>query len=80
MIDTLLILGLVIVICILAIILALSRQNNKFLRAENGEILDNNARMVLKMYRLSIEKRKLESELEQSRLINKQFENSFKPR
>jgi len=80
MIDTLLILGLVIVICILAINLALSKQNNKFLRTENGEILDNNARMVLKMYRLSIEKRKLEAELEQSQLINKQIENSFKPR
>jgi len=80
MIDTLLILGLVIVICILAINLALSRQNNKFLRAENGEILDNHSRLLLRNHTLRGQNIKLEIELEKSELINKQFENSFKPR
>jgi len=80
MIDTLLILGLVIVICILAINLALSRQNRKFLERENIELSRDLDHYIRRNKKLSSDNTLLSQSLTGSLLINKQFENSFKPR
>jgi len=78
--DTFLILCLTIILGILIIRNLVLKQKAEFLKKINESISNDLSHYKRRSTFLEKRREELKADLEQSQLINKQFENSFKPR